>query len=186
MPVTKAPVNVNEKKMNFQSVLNIEGNSKENTKLEISFEGFNDIFNTEDNLKTAFEKLFTALSKKIELAQGLAFVRTNDTFEMKSGYAYPYGEIARSFAIGEGISGEVAQTLKFINIADIPENYITIVSGLGSSSPRQILIYPLVSDNKCVGIIEIALFIEVSNEISDSLNELFTPLGEHVYKNLNK
>ena len=46
----------------------------------------------------------------------------------------------------------------FIFLTDVPKDYIRITSGLGFATPKNIVIAPLIFNNKFYGAIELALF----------------------------
>ncbi|NJO68436.1 MAG: GAF domain-containing protein, partial [Bacteroidetes bacterium] len=54
--------------------------------------------------------------------------------------------INKRVEIGEGLVGTCAQERLTIFMTDIPEDYITITSGLGDAIPRSLLIVPLKTD----------------------------------------
>lgn len=61
-----------------------------------------------------------------------------------------------SFSPGEGIVGQAVLDKKLIQINDIPDDYKVISTGLGSYSPRSILIAPILMNEDVVGVIELA------------------------------
>ena len=59
---------------------------------------------------------------------------------------------------GQGLVGQVWQEGKSIYLTEVPENYVTITSGLGESTPRSILVVPLYFNDEVQGVIELASF----------------------------
>ena len=116
--------------------------------------------------------------------QGLFFVREKDSdnFKITGKYAY-FGESEpKDFKLGEGLSGQTAKNQIALNLKDIPENYVTILSGLGSSSPNHLIIIPIIFNNETIGIIELASF----KEFKKNFNELFEGMSEQIGKVLGK
>jgi len=61
------------------------------------------------------------------------------------------------FHLGEGLIGQAAVEKKMISVHDIPSDYLKIESALGSTSPKNIVIQPLIYRNSVCGIIELGL-----------------------------
>ena len=95
-----------------------------------------------------------------------------------SSYAYhvPEGEKI-SFRFGEGLAGQVAKEGKMINIDAVPEGYIRILSGLGSASPRHLIIIPLKEADQVRGVVEIASFHSFSSQTEIELQQTFDKLA---------
>ncbi|GGH38992.1 response regulator [Paenibacillus segetis] len=76
------------------------------------------------------------------------------------------------FKIGEGLIGQVALDRKPLSLKEVPDNYLSIRSGLGESKPAHILIQPVVFEDELLGVIELANF------------DQFTPLEEELMEDL--
>ena len=128
------------------------------------------------------EKILSNIAKEFDIVQGLFFVKEKktDMFNIAGKYAYFGEEQPKSFKSGETLSGQVAKNKTTLNLKEIPEDYVTILSGLGSSSPNNLLIIPIILKDETVGVIELASFkkfgkviIELFESISDKIgNEL--------------
>jgi len=131
------------------------------------------------------EKLLQNIARELDIVQGLVFV-LNDAdqmFHVKGEYAYFSEEQPRSFPIGETLSGQVAKNRKLLNLKELPDGYITVLSGLGKSSPRQLLIIPVICEDESIGVMELASFkpfgeneellaVKISESMANLLNEL--------------
>lgn len=77
---------------------------------------------------------------------------------------------------GEGLVGQAWQEKDTIFLTDVPDDYISITSGLGDANPTSILIVPLLVNEEVYGAIEIASFqtfkdyeIEFLQKIAESI-----------------
>ena len=138
-----------------------------------------------DSLAAYTENLLQNIAQKMDIVLGLVFVLSDadQMFHISGQYAYYSEEQPHSFPLGETISGQVAKDRKLLNIKDLPEDYVTILSGLGKSVPRHLVIAPIVYNYKSIGIMELASFKpfseneeslirNVCNSIAHLLNEL--------------
>lgn len=79
--------------------------------------------------------------------------------EQAAGFAvYQPESNKRYFEYGDGLAGQVAKSMKAVYHSQIPEGYIQILSGLGSTKPGSIAILPCVSKGKLHAVLEIAAF----------------------------
>lgn len=117
--------------------------------------------------KTMLDKVLTKFCNELQACQGAIFLsKVEDqkrVLELSACYAYFFGESkVITYEFGEGLAGQVAKEGKLVNIKSIPQGYITILSGLGNSSPRNLIIAPFKLENDVIGVIEIASFQEFS------------------------
>ena len=136
------------------------------------------------NLEKYSEKLLSNIAKELDIVQGLLFqrIKNSDEFTIAGKYAY-FGETEpQNFKIGETLTGQVAKNQAILNLSEIPENYITILSGLGTSSPNHLIIIPVIINKETIAVIELASFKEFKKEIAD----MFSEISEHIGKSLSK
>jgi hypothetical protein len=133
-----------------------------------------------DDIEGFAESLLGLLSKEFEVVQGLYFSldRKSGNFIKIADYAYYSDVPPREFMIGETISGQVAKNQKVMKITDIPDGYITVLSGLGSSSPSNLLIMPVINENETIGIAELAFFREPLEKEMKFFEELADKAGK--------
>lgn len=122
-----------------------------------------------ESLKKYSQKLLSSLAREKEISQGVFYIadikEDNNILEFLSGYAYRIPEVGEViFKFGESLPGQVAKDGKLINIADIPEEYITIESGLGKASPVSLIIFPIKNEANVIAVIELASFHEFTHE----------------------
>jgi len=138
-----------------------------------------------DSVAVYSEKILQNIAKEIDIVQGLVFVldETDKLFKISGEYAYYSEEQPCSFPLGETLSGQVAKNQKLLNLKDIPEGYVTVLSGLGKSAPRNLIIAPIIRNDECIGVIELASFKsfgeneevlvqKINESIANLLNEL--------------
>ncbi|WP_296621944.1 GAF domain-containing protein [Marivirga sp.] len=117
----------------------------------------------EPNNKIKAEKLLSYLAGQLEASQGAIYVAdkmdNKNVITLFAAYAFVLPESQTvSYEFGEGLAGQVAKEKKMINISDIPEGYIKILSGLGESNPAHLILCPIMKDEKLLGVAEIASF----------------------------
>ncbi|MEM8564832.1 MAG: GAF domain-containing protein [Bacteroidota bacterium] len=115
-----------------------------------------------------------------ELKAGLgAFYKADkvkgiNMLNMSATYALSLGETNRpSFEFGEGLVGQVASEKKLINIDEVPEGYLKVVSGLGKAEPRYLLIVPVFKKGTIYGVAEIASFVTFNSSMVSSIEKAF-------------
>ncbi|MBL6447252.1 PAS domain S-box protein [Fulvivirga sp. 29W222] len=125
-----------------------------------------EILRAHDNLEQLGDETIKYIIEKIGAVQG-AFYVINDEAEidemvltMMSSYAYNRKKhLEVSFKFAEGLVGQAAAEKDTVLRTEIPEDYVTITSGiLGDQRPGCILIVPLITDEKVYGVLEFAGF----------------------------
>lgn len=140
-----------------------------------------------EQLEPFAEKALINISKVYDIMQGIFFIKDlkDNVFRKKGAYAYFSEEELREFTEEVGLSGQVAANRKLLNISNIPDKYITVLSGLGKSSPANLVIFPVLYNNQSIGIIELASFIKFDAFAEEVLMDFSIMLGNFLSKQLS-
>jgi putative methionine-R-sulfoxide reductase with GAF domain len=135
--------------------------------------------------KAAVQDSLHTICKQLEAGQGAFYVAKEENnirvVELHSGYALNIGESkVLRYEFGEGLVGQVAATGNPLYIDDVPEGYITILSGLGNASPKFLLLIPVKAKEKVVGVIELASFTRVTDDQKKFVEESAQLIGEKI------
>ena len=90
-----------------------------------------------------------------------------------------------SVEIGEGIIGQTFVEKKTTYLLEIPEDYTHIKSGVGTSSPKSILVVPLQVNEEIYGILEIASLREFSQEQIDFIEKIGETIAGTIHNVIN-
>jgi hypothetical protein len=139
------------------------------------------------NVNEYCEGVLRNLAGKLGIVQGLFYARLNgdETYEAIARYAYYSDEVPPVFKIGETLPGQALKDRRIITLQNIPESYIPVVSGLGSSQPSTLVMVPVYADREPVGLIELAVFKKIGPEVEPALNELSRIVGKSLINLMN-
>ncbi len=151
---------------------NLEKVDAEDFKRNWTTEGlatFGDLLrNNADDIERLSDAIISALVKKLEANQGGLFIITKDDddseeyLRMEACYAWDKKKyLEQKVFKGDGLTGQAWQEQATIYLTEVPDNYITITSGLGKTNPRSILIVPLKVNDEVYGVVEIASISEL-------------------------
>lgn len=129
------------------------------------------------------QKILGDISKIYELVQGeVYFVSAENKTKLKleATYAYylPEGKVAEQDS-ELGLIGQVARNKAILNLDNVPENYIKVVSGLGNSTPQNLVIVPLLYKELFLGVIELASFKPFGKSDENILTETAALIAEY-------
>lgn len=134
-----------------------------NSTSTISLENVKSALRTAKGEKEILQQGLQSICRQLNAGQGAAYQvqQENDTrfVELKTGYALSINESTTTrYNFGEGLIGQAAANGQLLYLDEVPEGYIKIISGLGSASPRYLLIAPVKNQETVLGIVEIASF----------------------------
>ena len=112
-----------------------------------------------NDLKKLCNDVLETIIKFADFAQGACYVYDEEKNTLINYATYAYNRkkfIQQEFKVGHGLIGQCAFEKTTIYRTEIPEDYVTIGSGiLGDKKPGSILLVPLVTDDKLYGVIEL-------------------------------
>jgi len=105
------------------------------------------------------------IANYLKVQVGTLYVNDGEgLFRLKASYAYKtLKKLPSEFKTGEGLIGQAALEKKPKVLTDVPEDYITVISGLGEKKPRNILVAPFIYNETVSGVLEIGSFDEFSD-----------------------
>lgn len=101
-------------------------------------------------------------------------------------YADPLQNIGvSSFQLGEGLIGQCALDKRIIEVNKVPEEYISITSGMGKATPTAIMILPAVYEGNVLAVIELASFEPFCRLQQTLLQEVIGNIGITIHSIMN-
>jgi PAS domain S-box-containing protein len=117
-----------------------------------------------DDLRALGEVIIINIVKYMSANQGSIYILHDDDpsdihLEMVGCYAYDRKKHHRQrFSLGEGLAGQAVLEKEIIYVTNVPKDYLKITSGLGEALPKNLMIIPLLMNEKVYGVIELASF----------------------------
>ena len=171
---------IQESKRAQEEVLDLDDGKKTDEEIDHEYEVESLIpSETFETNELFMEKLLANVAKKHEIVQAVFFNKNpkNQKFSLHSSYAYFSETEPPTFIEGETLPGQVAKNKVVLNLDEVPEGYITVLSGLGKGSPKHMLFVPILkNENECIGVIEFASFRAFNNKSV----KLFETLGHFI------
>jgi PAS domain S-box-containing protein len=143
-----------------------------------------------DTGKLSDEVLKFLINNLEGVVQGAFYIveeeKGDQIIRMKSCFAYNRRKYLHAeFRFAQGLVGQAAVEKDIILRTEIPDDYMTISSGLlGDRKPRSLIISPLMSDDSVYGIIELASLGGITEHQYDLLNAVSAIIGRSI-ANLN-
>ncbi len=128
----------------------------------------------EHRLDTLGDKVLTFLGETLDAKVGAFFVENDHSFRCQAIYATTSAAVPERFTSGEGLLGQAVKEGRMMIVENVPENHLTLESGLGNSRPVHLLVVPVSHEGTVNAVIELGFF----QPVPDSHRELLTHLGD--------
>ncbi|BAL88125.1 putative multi-sensor signal transduction histidine kinase [Actinoplanes missouriensis 431] len=93
-------------------------------------------------------------------------------------YGHRAGE--HRYALGESLVGQAAVAKRRIVVNEMPGDYFTVASSLGSLAPMQVVVVPILVEDQALGVIELAGMAPFQQVHHDFLDQLMETIGVNV------
>ncbi len=131
----------------------------------------------EQDIPTLANNIVRQLCNYLGAQIGALYVAADDELELVGSYAYPLGDGHGRFRLGEGLVGQAALEKTPKLITAVPDNYITVRSGLGQMTPRHIMVVPFTFEEHVVGVLEIGTLAQFDEAELTFLNTALSNVG---------
>jgi CheY-like chemotaxis protein/signal transduction histidine kinase len=139
--------------------------------LRTGLAGLSDELRAELAPEEAAKRALSFLCRRTRAVAGILYTDDGEgTLQAQANYASDLTQtlgVLRSFRVGEGLVGEAAGAGSVVVVNDPPPGYFTIRSGLGEAAPRALVLAPLRRAERCMGVLELALFEPCTDELRD-------------------
>ncbi len=144
-----------------------------------------DILRTNSKIDLLSNQVIQTLVRYINAVQGALYLYNDENEILQNVATYAYNRrkyVNQEFKIGHGLIGECAYEMEFIYRTEIPDDYVSITSGiLGEKKPKSILLVPLIADQKLQGVIE---FASLQEEIPEQTIRFLLELAEIIARTI--
>lgn len=130
-----------------------------------------------------FPELIEAITKYMSVAQGAIYMVKEDNnnqeqyIELEGCFAFDRRKfIEKKIRFGDGLLGQSCLEQEIIKINKVPDTFVEITTGLGDTPPNNLVIVPLIYDEKVMGVLEMLAY----NPYSDYEVEFLQQLGENI------
>ncbi|MED5595569.1 response regulator [Janthinobacterium sp. P210006] len=120
------------------------------------------------------------LAHRLEVAVATLYV-VDDDGSLRRTAVYGFNEQGvkdkQVFKLGEGLVGETAREKRLKHIKQLPQDYLTVTSGLGHGAPLELVLAPVNNEGVVNGVIELGFTHPVSERAKEWLNLIAANVG---------
>ena len=133
------------------------------------------IMRSEEDVMKLCRELLAYIASHIDAQVGALYLHEDERLRLLASYAYKQRSSEDLvFKFGEGLVGQSALEEKVIIFNGLSEDHLDLKvnSGLGESSPSSVVAVPLLTGAKVIGVLEVAVSHELSQEKIDFLEQI--------------
>jgi signal transduction histidine kinase/HAMP domain-containing protein/ActR/RegA family two-component response regulator len=170
-----------------QMIRNLRETTRQNTEqdwLKTNLERFSRMLQGQRDLTSVSSAILSELAPLVSAQHGVFYALTSledggePTLLYQAGYGFRERKhLASQFRLGEGLVGQCALEKERILLTEVPGDYIQINSGLGSATPLNIIVLPILFEGSVRAVIELASFSPFSPTHQAFLDQLVEIIG---------
>lgn len=141
---------------NLRALRKAEKESSEKNQLLTGNSELNDKIRGEKEVKELAQEVIIQIAAFLKAQIGAIYLKENGSLDLVGSYAFQYRkDNANTFKLGQGLVGQSALEKKPILFSEVPNDYVRINSGLGNTTPKNIIVFPFLSNGDVKGVIEV-------------------------------
>ena len=160
-----------------EMIRNLRETTRQNVEqdwLKTNRERFITMLQGQRDLTAVSSMILSELAELVSAQHGVFYSMTRPSdgsepvLELQAGYGYEERKhLSTSFRLGDGLVGQCAKEKKRILLTEVPSDYVRITSGLGSSTPLNIIVLPVLFEGSVRAVVELASFsaFSVSHQV---------------------
>lgn len=152
--------NVNEMIRNLKETTRI---NTEQDWLKTNLAKFSRLLQGQRDLNAVCRMILSELASLVSMQHGVIYINEpvggEPTLALFASYAYQHRKhLSNQFRAGEGLIGQCLIEKQRILLANVPEDYVMISSGLGEATPLNIVLLPILFEDQVLAVMELASF----------------------------
>ncbi len=170
-----------------EMIRNLRETTRVNTEqdwLKTNLERFTRLLQGQRDLSTVSNMILSELAPLVLAQHGVLYTMRpgasggEQVLGFQAGYGYEERKhLSKQYALGEGLVGQCAKEKRRILLTDVPSDYVRISSGLGDSTPLNIIVLPVLFEGSVRAVIELASFSRFSGVHQAFLEQLTESIG---------
>src|SRR2546425_11164628 len=150
--------------------------------LKTNLAKFTQMLQGHTDLVTVSKLVLSELAPLVNAQQGVFYTQVKhgdeSSLELLASYASkPNKHLLKTLQIGEGLVGQCAYEKKRILLEDVPDDYIRVGSILGSATPSNVIILPVLFEGEVKAVVELASLRKFSETHLSFLDQLTESIG---------
>jgi methyl-accepting chemotaxis protein len=147
---------------------------------------FGELLREQDDMHIKYRKIISFLAKSVNAYQAALFIVNHQEnppiIELKAGYALTAKRLEMTSLLwGESSIGQSIKDKESFHLNNLPENYSDeINSGLGGTTPNEVIILPVLFNDKAEGAIEFSTFKNFETDKIQFLEKAADYIGSYI------
>ncbi len=174
--------NINEMIRNLKDTTS---RNEEQDWLKTNLAKFTRMLQGQKDLLAVGKLILSELAPVVSAQHGIFYIMDGDqvdstTQELRLLASYAYSErknVSNRYRLGEGLVGQAALEKQPILLTNVPSDYVRISSGLGEATPVNIMVLPVIFEDRVKAVIELASFERFSPTHEAFLGQLAESIG---------
>lgn len=137
----------------------------------------NEVMRGEQDIPSLANNIIQHVCRYLRVQIGALYVVEGQYLKREGRFAHNGKNQPQQFKFGEGLVGQTALEKRPVLVSDVPDDYITMRSGLGEQPPTNILLFPFVYNDQVVGVIELGALSEFNQAQMEFIETALTSIA---------